>query len=72
MIFTLLILAIGGFLSPILCKSSYWRHKPLCVLGGVLEEEWDRFDFTIIDCGPINSCEPTMLELLPTIGKYLG
>ena len=72
MIFTLLILAIGGFLSPVLCKSSYYRHLPLCVLGGVLEGEWDRFDFTIINCGPIKSCEPTMLEILPTIGKYLG
>ena len=72
MIFTILILAIGVSLSPVLCKSSYWRNKPLCVLGGVLEEEWNRFDFTIINCGPIKSCEPTMLGLLPTIGKYLG
>ena len=69
MIFTLLILAIGGFLSPVLCKPWY---KPFCVLEGVLEEEWNYFP-NIIDCvGPNKSCEPTMLETLPTIGKYLG
>ena len=81
MIFTLLILAIGGFLSPVLCKFIL-PQKPFCVLEGVLEEEWDQF-FNIIDCGglwgyttpyggPNKSCEPTMLETLPTIGKYLG
>ena len=71
MIFTLLILAIGGFLSPVLCKFIL-PQKPFCVLEGVLEEEWDHF-FNIIDCGgPNKSCEPTMLETLPTIGKYLG
>ena len=90
MILTLLILAIGGFLSPVFCKSSMnfhpnndpknypdngWnknpRNWPFCVLEGVLKEEWDDF-LKIIDCGPIESCEPTMLETLPTIGKYLG
>ena len=84
MIFTLLILAIGGFLSPVLCKSYMFTkrdlyrdlhalpHKPFCVLEGVLEEEWGKF-FNIINCGgPNKSCEPTMLETLPTIGKSLG
>ena len=74
MIFTLLILAIGGFLSPVLCTPLPW-YKPFCVLEGVLEEEWNYFP-NIIDCGgPNKSCEPlepTMLETLPTIGKYLG
>ena len=72
MIFTLLILAIVGFLSPVLCRSIPSTYKPFCVSEGVLEEEWDQF-FNIIDCGgPNKSCEPTMLETLPTIGKYLG
>ena len=73
MIFTLFILAIGGFLSPVLCKSYLpLPLKPFCVLEGVLEEEWNYFP-NIIDCGgPNKSCEPTMLETLPTIGKYLG
>ena len=47
------------------------KWKPFCVLEGVLEEEWDYF-FNIIDCGPIKSCEPTMIGILPTIEKYLG
>ena len=47
------------------------KWKEFCVLGGVLEEEWDYF-FHIIDCGPILSCEPTMIGKLPTIEKYLG
>ena len=75
MIFTLLILAIGGFLSPVLCKSFMpgpLPYKPFCVLEGALVEEWDYF-FNIVDCGgPFKSCGPTMLEALPTIGKYLG
>ena len=45
------------------------KWKKFCVLGGVLEEEWDYF-FHIIDCGPILSCEPTMIGKLPTIEKY--
>ena len=47
------------------------KWKEFCVLGGVLEEEWAYF-FHIIDCGPILSCEPTMIGKLPTIEKYLG
>ena len=72
MIFTLLILAIDGFVSPVL-GTSYLpiKYRSYCALEGVSEEEWDHF-FRIIDCGPIKSCEPTMLETLPTIGKYLG
>ena len=72
MIFTLLILAIGGFLSPVLCRSPLPYYGPFCVLEGALEEELNYFP-NIIDCGgPNTSCEPTMLETLPTLGKYLG
>ena len=42
-----------------------------CVLESALEEEWN-FYFTTFKCGPIESCEPTFTEMLPTIGKYLG
>ena len=81
MIFTLLILAIGGFLSPVLCKSStnYYYPKPPkhfwplenCVLEGAVKEEWEPF-FTILDCEASESCEPILLETSPTIGKNLG
>ena len=76
MIFTLLILAIGGFLSPVLCKSSILAFEKLCfggccVLEGAVKEEWEPF-FTILDCEAPESCEPIMLETSPTIGKNLG
>ena len=84
MIFTLLILAIGGFLCPVLCKSSinypkhffnYPKHfwsLDNCVLEGAVKEEWEIYPFTIVDCDALESCEPVLLDVMPTIGKHLG